>query len=189
MFRESRAYVDESMRIDEGLYVLAAVIVPCEYADDHRAALRALLLRKQPRLHWRDERPKRRLEIARAVAVLHPSTVVVIGTRLIPAKQRRARRKCLERLLWHLACRDVPRVVMERRNAEGNREDLDMVNALRARDALPQGMHVEWVSPLVEELLWLPDVVAGIIARAEAGDRTLRDLLLGDHLIEHVGCD
>lgn len=78
---------------------------------------------------------------------------------------------------------------MERRNAEGNREDLDMVNALRARDALPQGMHVEWVSPLVEELLWLPDVVAGIIARAEAGDRTLRDLLLGDHLIEHVGCD
>src|SRR5690606_41323647 len=110
------------MRIDEGLYVLAAVIVPCEYADDHRAALRALLLRKQPRLHWRDERPKRRLEIARAVEVLHPSTVVVIGTRLIPAKQRRERRKSMERPHLHLSSRDVPSVVSVRRNAEVNRE-------------------------------------------------------------------
>ncbi|MFK4038446.1 hypothetical protein ACI2LC_21845 [Nonomuraea wenchangensis] len=107
--------MDESMRIHDGLYVLAAVIVPYEYADEHRAALRALLLGKQPRLHWRDERPKRRLEITQAVAALHPNTVIVIviGTRLMPAKQRRARRKCLERLLWHLTCRDVSRVVME----------------------------------------------------------------------------
>ncbi|GAA1707218.1 hypothetical protein GCM10009734_07480 [Nonomuraea bangladeshensis] len=95
------------MRFHDGLYVLAAVIVPCEYADQHRAALRALLLGKQPRLHWRDERPKRRLEITHAVAALRPNTVIVIGTHLMPAKQRRARRKCLERLLWHLACRDV----------------------------------------------------------------------------------
>ncbi|WP_143082576.1 hypothetical protein [Nonomuraea wenchangensis] len=181
--------MDESMRIHDGLYVLAAVIVPCEYADEHRAALRALLLGKQPRLHWRDERPKRRLEITHAVAALHPNTVIVIGTRLKPAKQRRARRKCLERLLWHLTCRDVSRVVMERRSAEGNKEDLDMVNALRAREALPQDIHVEWTSPLVEELLWLPDVVAGIFARAETGDRTLEDLLSGDHLVERISCD
>ncbi|MEV4287214.1 hypothetical protein AB0K40_17055 [Nonomuraea bangladeshensis] len=73
--------------------------------------------------------------------------------------------------------------------AQGNKEDLDLVNALRAREALPQELHVERVSPLVEELLRLPDVVAGIFARAETGDRTLEDLLSGDHLVERISCD
>ncbi|WP_067135152.1 hypothetical protein [Microtetraspora malaysiensis] len=177
------------MRLDGGLYVLAAVIVPDSRIAEHRAALRDLLLTKQPRLHWRDEGQKRRLHITRAIALLSPTTVVVIGTGLTPAKQRRARRKCLERLLWQLALLDLHQVLMERRNAEGNKEDLDMVNALRAQQALPQDMHVEWGDPLVEELLWLPDVVAGIVARAEMGDDTLRSLLLGEHLIERVICD
>jgi hypothetical protein len=49
------AYVDESLRVRAGLYVLAAVIVADAQADRHREALRALLHRGQQRLHWRDE--------------------------------------------------------------------------------------------------------------------------------------
>ncbi|MBO4272742.1 hypothetical protein [Microbispora triticiradicis] len=177
------------MRFDKGLYVLAAVIVPDGRASGHRAVLRGLLLSKQPRLHWRDEGQKRRLEIACAIASLSLTTDVVIGTGLLGQKQRRARRKCLEGLLWHLAPHGVRRVVMERRNAEGDKEDLDLVNALRAQRALPHDMHVEWGDPLIEELLWLPDVVAGVVARAEAGDDTFWNLLRGEHVIERVACE
>ncbi|WP_432932008.1 hypothetical protein ACQPZZ_13345 [Microbispora sp. CA-135349] len=177
------------MRVDEGLYVLAAVIVPAGRAAEHRAVLRDLLLAKQPRLHWRDEGRKRRLEIARAIAALSLTTAIVIGTGLLPAKQRRARRKCLERLLWQLALHGVRQVVMERRNTEGDKEDLDLVNALRAQQALPHDMNVEWGDPLIEELLWLPDVVAGTVARAEAGDDTFWSLLRGGHVSERVTCE
>ncbi|WP_211589152.1 hypothetical protein [Microbispora sp. H11081] len=189
MCSESRAYVDESMRLEEGLYVLAAVAVPVDRAAEYRTVLRGLLLTKQPRLHWRDEGQKRRLAIARAVAALAPTLSIVIGAGLLPAKQRRARRKCLERLLWQLASNDIRHVVMERRNAAGDKEDLDLVNALRARQALPHDMHVQWGDPLAEELLWLPDVVAGIVARAEAGDDSLWRLLCGERMAERVICE
>jgi hypothetical protein len=53
------AYVDESLRVDQGLYVLAAVIIADTDADSHRQALRELLYRRQLRLHWRDESSRR----------------------------------------------------------------------------------------------------------------------------------
>ncbi len=60
------AYVDESLRVREGLYVLAAVIVADAEADGHREALRELLYRRQLRLHWRDEsRPTNSARIRR----------------------------------------------------------------------------------------------------------------------------
>ena len=49
------AYVDESLRVRDGLYVLAAVIIADTDASQHREALTALLHRGQARLHWRDE--------------------------------------------------------------------------------------------------------------------------------------
>ena len=49
------AYVDESLRVHAGLYVLAAVIVADADAGRYREALCGLLYRRQLRLHWRDE--------------------------------------------------------------------------------------------------------------------------------------
>lgn len=45
-----------------------------------------------------------------------------------------------------------------------------MVDALRTRGALPPVLVVEWGDPLREPLLWLPDLVVGAAALAEAGD-------------------
>lgn len=73
------AYVDESLRIHKGLYVLAAVIIANAEADRHRAAMRALLERGQLRLHWRDESDKRRDQLVAAVCRLRHTGAVVIA--------------------------------------------------------------------------------------------------------------
>ncbi|WP_326641954.1 hypothetical protein OG884_03220 [Streptosporangium sp. NBC_01755] len=189
MNSESCAYIDESMRVGAGLYVLAAAVVPNHQAVTYRAALRALLLSKQPRLHWRDERPKRRLEIVYALAELSLDVIAVVGTDMPSSKQKRARRKCMDRLYWRLAQRRVPHVIMEGRGQAGNKEDLDMVNALRAQNMLPDEMRVEWADPLCDELLWLPDILAGVIAAAAAGDTALLGILEEGVIVDRLRCD
>jgi GTP cyclohydrolase III len=72
------AYIDESMRVHQGLYVLVAVTVADTDAEAHRDALRALLLRGQTRLHWRDESTQRRSRLITDVPALPHTRVVVI---------------------------------------------------------------------------------------------------------------
>src|SRR4051812_37106587 len=102
------------MLLTRGVYLMAAVLVAPYEADRHRADLRALLLRRQPRLHWRDENDKRRAQLIEAVAALRPVGIVV-GAGLDPKRQERARRKCMETLLWELGGHHVVDVVFERR--------------------------------------------------------------------------
>jgi len=96
------AYIDESLRVSHGLYVLAAVIVADTDADQHRATLRALLLRGQLRLHWRDESSRRRSQLTTAVSALQHTGAIVIATDAAARRQERARRRCIERLLTEL---------------------------------------------------------------------------------------
>ena len=166
------AYVDESLRVQAGLYVLAAVIVADAQADRDREALRALLHRGQQRLHWRDENSTRRALLVSAVRQLPRTGAVVIATGVAPRRQERARRKCIERLLTELARRRVPTVVFERRHAELDARDRAMVAALRRQQSVPAWLRVSWVAATDEPLLWLPDIVAGAASLAAAGDAT-----------------
>ena len=164
------AYVDESLRIHEGLYVLAAVVVADAQADRHREALRALLYRGQRRLHWRDESSKRRSLLVSAAGQLPHTGVVVIASGVMPRRQERARRKCIERLLAELARRGVASVVFERRHEELDARDRAMVGALRRRRSVPAWLRVSWVAAADEPLLWLPDIAAGAASLAAAGE-------------------
>ncbi|NRQ30574.1 hypothetical protein HII36_01765 [Nonomuraea sp. NN258] len=164
------AYVDESMRIQQGLYLMAAVLVAPARAEAHRAALRSLLLRRQPRLHWRDENDKRRAQLVEALAALGLRGLVIVGAGLARRTQERARRKCMERLLWELGHRHVTDVIFERREPTLDARDRDMIEALKGRHAMAPRLLAVWRSPFDEPLLWLPDVVAGARAAAEAGD-------------------
>jgi hypothetical protein len=166
------AYVDESLRVRAGLYVLAAVIVADAQADRHREALRALLHRGQQRLHWRDENSKRRALLVSTVRQLPRTGAVVIATGVAPRRQERARRKCIERLLAELASRRVPNVVFERRHAELDARDRAMVAALRRQQSVPAWLRVSWVAATDEPLLWLPDIAAGAASLAAADDAT-----------------
>ncbi|MDA0633893.1 hypothetical protein OUY22_10720 [Nonomuraea sp. MCN248] len=180
------AYVDESMLLQSGLYILAAVLVAPAEAERHRAALRSLLLRRQRKLHWRDENDKRRTLLAEAVAAMRPMGVVVVGAGLDGRRQERARRKCVEHLLWEMGGHHVLDVVFERRHSELDLRDHELVAVLQGRHSMPPRLRLSWCDPAAEPLLWLPDIVAGALSRAERGDERFWNLVSGDLAVRRI---
>jgi|SRR5215813_1205872 len=178
------AYVDESVRVREDLYVLAGVIVADAQADHHREVLRVLLQRGQRRLHWRDESSKRRALLAAAVRQLPHTGAVMIATDVMSRRQERARSKCIERLLAELATRGIASVVFERRHEELDARDRAMVAALRRQRSVPAWMRTSWVPAAEDPLLWLPDIAAGAASLAAAGDAMYWEELAATFLLE-----
>jgi hypothetical protein len=171
-------FVDESMRAG-GLYVVAAVIVPGDL-DNARQAVKSVLLPHQPRFHWRaesDEQRHRMLEQVRALSTAAPAYVCRSVSR-----RERARRLCLDRLLWDLIGRDVDLLVFESRQARNDHKDQKAIaDAQRAKRAPLELRHV-FERPHREPLLWLPDAVAGAVATA-VGDGVDDYLVrLGEHV-------
>lgn len=174
------AYVDESLRLGgDGLYVLAAVVVPPSRAPDVRDALHAGLRRGQRRWHWRDESAAGRVAMARAVGALGLRSVVVVVGGVDPRRQERARRRCLTALLWELDQRRVEQVVFESRQHR-DAEDRQMIAfALRSGWVEPT-MRYDFAGPFDECLLWLADAVAGACAEALSGGDPAYLATLGD---------
>jgi hypothetical protein len=166
------AYIDESLRVRDGLYILAAVIVADADANHHRQALTGLLYRGQTRLHWRNESSRRRVDLVGAVSRLPHTGAIIIGTGMASGRQERARRKCIEQLLHELISRSIASIVFERRHAELDARDRALITALRRRHALPGSLQATWLAAADEPLLWLPDIVAGAASLAETGDGT-----------------
>ncbi|MFC4063245.1 hypothetical protein ACFOWE_33610 [Planomonospora corallina] len=183
------AYVDESMRVSAGLYLMAAVLVPPACAEVYRMALRGLLLRNQRRLHWRDEKDRRRTQLAETVGALGPSGIVIVGTGLDRGRQERARRKCMERLLWELVNRGVGEVVFESRGSHLDNSDRVMIDVMRTRNLLPDRIRAVWRDPVLEPLVWMPDIVAGAASLAEVGEESLMKSIGGEVVIERFSVD
>ncbi|WP_325048080.1 DUF3800 domain-containing protein [Jiangella anatolica] len=181
------AYVDESIRIRDGVYVMAACALEDGSAAAARDAMRELEPRPGHRLHWHDRMPADRLVAVRTVAQLPALHLVTIGVTLDPRRQERARRQCMEALLFHLQDAGVSRVWLETRNAAADRRDIEAVRAARARQIIQYGLLVDHARPSEEPLLWLADIVAGAVSAAEGDDRSYRDPLapmLTEHRIQ-----
>ncbi|HWL37858.1 MAG TPA: hypothetical protein VNQ77_16850 [Frankiaceae bacterium] len=174
------AYVDESLRLDgEGRYVLAAVLVPDARADEVRAALRSTLRRGQRRYHWHDEGPASRLAVTRVVAALGLDAVAVTSTPVDGARQERARRRCLRVLLWEVERRGIEYVVLESRHRPLDLADAQMIAHAGRAGWISRNLRYAFCRPSEEPLLWLPDIVSGVVMRALV-DRESRYLdLLG----------
>ncbi len=167
------AWVDESMRLrmdEPGCYVLAAVVVDPAGCEPARDALRALLLKGQRRLHWRDESAGRRQQVIACVAGSGVCAVAVAGSPVERAKQERARRVCMERLLYELHAMGVERVFFESRTPSLNQRDAVMVAAMHSSGTISTRLWVEHQQPLQEPLLWAADAVAGAVASTWPGD-------------------
>ncbi len=163
------AFVDETIwapPTGNGCYVLAASIVAQAELEPARGMLLSLLLSRQRRLHWRDESVPRKRKIAATVTDADARHLVVVGQPMEQAKQERARRKCLEHLLYLLDDTGVGQVVLEARTARLDARDLALIEALRGSRAIPGSMRVGLQRAATEPLLWLPDVIAGCV-RAE----------------------
>lgn len=182
------AWVDESIHmpgpeVPGGMYVLAAAIADATDCDRTRETLRGLVIGKQQRLHWGKEDASQREKITSATAASGLTNVVVIGASLDARNQERARRKCLERLLWELTPWKVSTVWLESRTTSLNRKDLKLVDAWRSQGKLPSTQRIEIGLPSTEPMLWIPDAVAGAVAAARKGSTAHRDML-GDMVLE-----
>lgn len=179
--RNHDAWIDESVAISAGTYVLAAAIAEVDDAVDIRAALSGLCPKGQERLHWRNEADPLRRKITATLAASRLSAIVVVATPVDPKRQERARRKCAERLFFELEQADVRQAWLEARTPSLNRRDLKLVDALRGTRAISPALRIDVGYPSGEPMLWAADAVAGAITAAykHTADyrRTLQDLL------------
>jgi hypothetical protein len=169
------AWVDESViagggRHAAGAYTLAAAVTETAAAEDIRADLRRLTLRKAGRLHWVDESAKRRDDLAAAVVAIDLAAIVTVGSPVQRSKQERARRCCLERLFYELGSMGVSRVCLESRAAAADRRDLRLLDYARDKRLVPADFRVNFARPKDEPMLWLPDIVAGAVTAANLGE-------------------
>ena len=83
------AFIDESARVrPEGLYVVAAAVVT-EDLDRARSATRAVVPRRQPRFHWRDESERQRLRMIDALPEIAERIMAYICRPIPGSKQER----------------------------------------------------------------------------------------------------
>jgi hypothetical protein len=140
------AWIDESVIVGDahrpGTYTLAAVIADGAAVESLREDLQALTERKIVRLHWVAESAKRRDVIAETIAGLGIVAIVVVGSPVHRQKQERARRCCLERLLYELDQLDVSQAWLESRAPS---QDISRGSALEARKL---GPIIRWESQL-----------------------------------------
>ena len=139
---------------------MAAVIVDSADQDEIRLALESLRLGKKRRLHWRDESPAHRVDIVEALVKLPLCGIVTVLLHGKDTRHERARRLCLERLLYELDVKNIAKVTVESRCIE-DRLDRGLLTSLRRSQRVSRSMEVKWAPPFDEPLLWAADAVVG----------------------------
>lgn len=177
------AWVDESIVTGRagipGTYTMAAVVTDEAACADLRHAVRRLSVRPGVRLHWVTESVKRRDVIATAISTFDVAAVVAVGAPMANGKQERARRCCLERLLYELDQLGVEEVWLESRRDVQDRRDVRLVDAARLKRLITRRLVVRFARPADEPLLWLPDAVAGAVSAEVLGDGRWAAVLSG----------
>jgi hypothetical protein len=168
------AWIDESVIVGRegipGTYTMAAAIADPTGCGDIRDRLRSLTRGRSGRLHWAHESPKKRDAIASLIAAMDLAAIVVVGTPMHGPKQERARRCCLERILYELARAGVTDVWMESRSSAPDRRDVRLVDSARSKGILPASLMVRFARPTEDPMLWIPDAVAGAVTAAVLGE-------------------
>lgn len=174
------AFIDESARYrvdDSCIYALAAVIIDADDVDDCRLSLNDLRYGKSPTVHWRLERPERRILIAGALADMPIQGVVAVATYTRNTRVERARRQCLARLLPELILRDTSEAELESRGTALDQRDRQLLTGLRKSNLISDHIAVRWGRPSTETMLWAADCVAGATTWWFGGSTQYLDLL------------
>lgn len=170
---ELNAWGDESIRTDgleKSSYLLGAVVTDPAACASQRERLQALP-RRGPKLHWRDLDPRARQYVIATVASFDAYHVIVVAAPVELKRQERARALCLERLAWQLDGHGVQLLTLEARPPQLMRRDLQTIDALRGKKALPEGLRIDHGLPSEEPMLWIADVVLGALGESMAGGR------------------
>ncbi|PZF83083.1 hypothetical protein [Jiangella anatolica] len=143
------AYVDESKRRD---YIVAAAVIAADGVVGARQAMRGLLVGKQQRIHFKDEKPARKeLIIATALDLCTDVRLYVCRTR------HSARESCLQTMVPDLVDIGVDRLVLER---DQSTVQLDKQVLYEATRKVGAALTYHHHTPHQEPLLWVPDAIA-----------------------------
>ncbi|MFB7293534.1 hypothetical protein [Actinacidiphila glaucinigra] len=134
--------------------------------------------RATAKLHWNEMDRIERKDAAQLVAGQQGLHIVSVGSPVPRRKQERARAKCLRALILELHGFGVTRLCLEAREKELNARDIRTVVTTR-QTALPKGtqIRVEHMPGATEPLLWISDIVAGVVRAHRQGDHTYTELL------------
>lgn len=180
-----RVFVDESQvggTGGTGPYILVATSVGPEVdLEELRQRLRRFVPGSQRKLHWHEAVRGFRLEILEFVARMDLEHCVVVRDVRHGERPERARRRCLEVLLWEMDRVGTEEVVLESRGPADDRRDLEMLGRLRARRIVGTGIRMFHARGHDEPLVWLPDVICGAVGAESRGNRDYRALI--DHQI------
>lgn len=155
-------YVDESKA--KGYLVAAAAMLP-EDVTAARRALRALLPRRQRRLHMVDEDDALRRKLLATLEELDVQVTLYAAGQEHGTDIRR-RRACLGQLVRDAADHGCQRLTLESDRTQDARDRqalIEIVREVGCRD-----MTYGHMSPYEEPLLWMPDGVAWAYARGGA---------------------
>ena len=178
------AYVDESLRQGHGsLYVVAAAVVTAE-PDAAREAARSVLVRRQPRFHWRNESEKRRRRMLEQMHGLGVDARIYMCRPIAPRREAGARALCLNSMLWDLWHSDVDELVLETRQEHNDRVDRRTILAAQKAKRASPALAYRFDQPTTEPLLWFADALAGA-ASADAADGGSYLELLGELVTRH----
>ncbi|TDD64765.1 hypothetical protein E1262_27120 [Jiangella aurantiaca] len=158
------AYVDESKRRD---YIVAAAVITAAEVAAARRAMRGLLLPKQPRIHFKDEKGPRKEQIVTvALDISVEARIYVCRTR------HSARENCLTAMVPDLVAVGVDRLVLER---DTSTERLDKRVLFEATRKAGTEMTYQHDMPRQEPLLWAPDAIAWCWAAGGAWRQRVAD--------------
>lgn len=170
----STAFIDETQ--DEGWYLLAAVVVE----DRVHVMVRDTTIRLRkgaPKVHWWLESDARRVVLTDHLRSVGGKHLVVVRSRLADEKDERSRRKCLDALFVALEAAGVDHAVFEARERRQNERDRAALDFLRRSKRLRGQLKIDHRPGPTEPLLWLADILAGVVRTDRAGDTTYSDML------------
>jgi hypothetical protein len=177
------AFADESFtEADDGsgFYVLAAALVENKAQDDIRDAMRRLHgahPNTRTKLHFVKMDVRQKRSAAEFIAGLDCSYVVCVGSPVPRRKQERARVACLQALVFELCDQGIETLNLEARTAVLDRHDIR--TTINTRFSLPKQtcFTAQHRVGIDEPLLWLADVVAGIVRADRLGQPAYRQTL------------
>lgn len=181
------AYADESFKEQDGsgYYVMAAACFEPGVCDQAREAVTELRSgHGVVKAHWTEMTRAYREQAAKALAAVEGIHIVTVGSPVPRRRQERARARCLERLIIELHGFGITSLVIEAREPQLNRRDIETVKGARYR-LLPKGSNfrVDHVLGPAEPLLWIADIVAGAVRAEQEGDSQYREIL-GDRIYD-----
>lgn len=159
--RPECVYVDESMAVASGTYVVSAVFVRREERPSLVGKVTGLLLPGQSRLHWRNESGPRRTQIVQELCStgVHGESFAVQDVAAV--RQERARAKALEALLWSMRERQVSGLIIESRGVLPDGKDRRTIAAAITARRAPVTLVYRHRPSSDEPLLWVADAIAG----------------------------